>query len=123
MKYSQAPEVKRIVDILVDKLGFDYVQKENVHCIRSYDANTRAIARIWGIPKLFKDVLGMDPHYIIEVNSKRFDKLDDKEKIKTLIHELLHIPKTFSGALLSHKGRYHRINNKVVEKLYNSITL
>ncbi len=121
MKYSKAPEIKLIIDDLIDKLKFSYINKENIHCIRSYDAKTRAIARIWGIPKLFKDVLGMEPHYIIEVNAKRFDKLSEKEKLKTLIHELLHIPKTFSGALLSHKGRYHRINNRVVEKLFNSI--
>ncbi len=121
MQYSKAPEIKTQINALIDKLGFVYIKKDNVHCIRSYDAKTRAIARIWGIPKLFKDVLGIEPHYIIEVNAKRFDKLGEKEKTKTLIHELMHIPKTFSGALLSHKGRYHQINNRVVEKLYLSI--
>jgi predicted metallopeptidase len=82
---------------------------------------TRAIARIWGMSRLFKEVAGIDPHYIIEVNAKRFDKQSDREKIKTLIHELMHIPKTFSGALLSHRGPHHEINDREVEKLLKQL--
>ncbi len=95
---------------------------KNIHCIRSFDAKTRAYARIWGMAKLFKEVAGLEPHYIIEVNGKRFDKLNDREKIKTLIHELMHIPKTFSGALLAHRGRYHSINDREVEKILRDLT-
>ena len=72
--------------------------------------------------KLFIEVAGLEPHYIIEVNAKRFDKLNEREKIKTLIHELLHIPKTFSGALLSHRGKGRRINDAEVEKIIKSLT-
>ena len=117
MRYEIAPEIKQQIDILITKLEFNHMKKENIHCIRSFDAKTRAYARIWGMSRLFKEVAGLEPHYIIEVISKKFDKLPEREKIKTLIHELMHIPKTFSGALLSHRGPYHRINNHEVEKI------
>lgn len=117
MKYALAPEVNSQIRILVEKLDFSHIKVRNIHCIRSFDAKTRAYARIWGMSRLFKEVAGLEPHYIIEVISKRFDKLSSREKIKTLIHELMHIPKTFSGALLPHRGRYHRINDREVEKI------
>lgn len=117
MKYDLAPDIKKRISRLVKFLDFKHVKVSRVHCIRSFDAKTRAHARIWGMAKLFKEVAGIEPHYIIEVNAKKFDKLSEREQLKTLVHELMHIPKTFSGALLSHRGPYHRINDREVEKL------
>jgi len=117
VKYEIALDIKEIVDKLIVELKFDHVQPLHIHCIRSFDARTRATARIWGIAKLFKEVVGIEPNYIIEVNSKRFDKLSPRDQVKTLVHELLHIPKTFSGALLSHRGRYHRVDDAAVERV------
>jgi|SRR3989338_2772606 len=121
MKYQKAPEIKKQIRVLVKELNYTHIKVNNIHCIRSFDAKTRAYARIWGMAKLFKEVVGIEPHYIIEVVSKRFDKLDQREQIKTLIHELMHIPKTFSGALLSHRGPHHRINDREVEKILQSL--
>lgn len=117
MRYESAPDIKKRITDLVEKLEMAHIKLDCVYCIRSLDAKTRATARVWGMAKLFKEVCGLRPHYIIEVNSKKFDKLGRREQTKTLIHELLHIPKTFSGALLSHRGRYHRIDDKTVEKI------
>jgi Predicted metallopeptidase len=117
MRYSLAPEIKEKIILLIKRLEMDYIDEKRIYCIRSFDAKTRAIARIWGMSRLFSEVCGIKPCYIIEVNAKRFDKLSERDKLKTLIHELLHIPKTFSGALLSHKGRYHRINDREIEKI------
>lgn len=122
MQYALAPEIKHTVRQLVKQLNFDHIKVNNIHCIRSFDAKTRAIARIWGMSRLFHEVAGLEINYIIEVNAKRFDKMDEREKIKTLIHELMHIPKTFSGALLSHRGRYHRINDREVEKILKNLS-
>ena len=122
MKYKKAPEIKKTVVQLATRLGMKHIKKNNIHCIRSFDAKTRAYARIWGMAKLFKEVVGLEPHYIIEVNSRRFDKLSERDKIKTLIHELMHIPKTFSGALLSHRGPYHEINDREVEKILRNLS-
>jgi len=117
MNYLSAPEIKEKVTLLVEQLEFKHIDLNRIHCIRSFDAKTRAIARIWGMAKIFQEVAGIAPHYIIEVNAKYFDKQSPEEQIKTLVHELMHIPKTFSGALLSHHGRYHAINNREVEKI------
>jgi predicted metallopeptidase len=121
MKYSIASDIKQQVDNLIEKLNFTHIKAKNIHCIRSYDAKTRAFARIWGMAKLFKEVVGIEPHYIVEVNGRRFDKLSIRDQTKTLIHELLHIPKTFSGALLSHRGKYHRINDREVERILKDL--
>lgn len=121
MQYKLAPEIQRTIVQLIKRLDMKHIISSRIHCIRSFDAKTRAYARIWGMAKLFKEVAGIEPHYIIEVISQRFDKLNQREKIKTLIHELMHIPKTFSGALLSHRGRYHQINNREVEKILQNI--
>lgn len=121
MKYSIASDIKHQINLLIDKLNYTYIKSQNIHCIRSFDAKTRAHARIWGMAKLFKEVAGIEPHYIIEVNAKKFDKLPKREQIKTLIHELMHIPKTFSGALLSHRGRNRRINDREVERIIRDI--
>jgi predicted metallopeptidase len=123
MRYKIAQDVKEKVDQLINQLKMEYIDEKRIYCIRSFDAKTRAIARIWGMSRLFAEVCGIKPCYIIEVNAKRFDKLSKRDQIKTLIHELLHIPKTFSGALLSHRGRYHRINDKVIENILKKVKI
>lgn len=122
MQYESAKDIKQKIDLLIKNLNFSYINPKQIYCIRSFDAKTRAYARIWGMAKLFKEVCGIEPHYIIEVNAKRFDKMPKREQIKTLIHELMHIPKTFSGALLAHRGRYHRINDREVEKIISRLS-
>lgn len=121
MKYDLAPEIKEQITYLVKELEFEHINVDQIHCIRSFDVQTRAIARIWGMSKLFSEVAGIKPTYIIEVNAKRYDKQSEREKIKTLIHELMHIPKTFSGALLSHRGPHHRINDREVERILKNL--
>lgn len=121
MKYEKAPDVKKKIDQLIIALEFDHIVAKRIHCIRSFDAKTRAYARIWGMAKLFSEVAGIEPNYIIEVNAKKFDKLKERDQVKTLIHELMHIPKTFSGALLSHRGPHHRINDREVEKILRNM--
>lgn len=121
MKYKLAPEIKRQIRLLIKELNFTHIKPNQIHCIRSFDAKTSAYARIWGMSRLFHEVAGLEINYIIEVISQRFDKLSEREKIKTLIHELMHIPKTFSGALLSHRGPHHEINDREVERILRNL--
>jgi len=121
MKYERAPDIKEQIAKLVPALKMEHIQIDQIYCIRSFDAKTRAIARIWGMAKLFGEVAGIKPAYIIEVNAKRYDKQSAHEKLHTLVHELMHIPKTFSGALLSHRTRHHAINTREVEKVIRNL--
>ncbi len=118
MRYEPAPDVYERIKFIVDTVGMKHIDVSRIHCIRSFDVNTNAIARIWSLPKVWRDMLGVEPQYIIEVVSKRFDRLPDDEKTKTLIHELLHIPKKFSGGLVSHNCFGKKINNRTVGEIY-----
>lgn len=110
--------VKEIVR-LADEMK--HIKLPDVYCVRSQGSTARAYARTWGLSRIFQVTAGYKPAYVIEVISKYYDKLSKAEKIKVIIHELMHIPKTFSGALKPHSSRHHRIDARSVEKLYKKL--
>ncbi len=116
LKYVEAPDVKRLANEVVDILGLFHVVPQFVYCYRSKGSKSkRTVARIHGLGKIWQEALLKPPAYVIEVISERYDSLSEEEKEKTIIHELLHIPKGFSGGFRPHKGY---INKKRVEKLH-----
>lgn len=111
LEWENAPDVKRTLGKIIKTLGFDHIKTSRIYCYRTEGSKARAYARTWMMPKIFQQALDIEPAYVIEVLSKYYDRLSDDEKTKVLIHELLHIPKNFSGALLSHKGRSRHIGH------------
>lgn len=107
VNWSKAPDIKRRINFLIDELNLDWIEKSNIYSFRSKNSKTRSYARIWGLTRIWQQALNQEPGYIIEVISERFDQLDKREKDKILIHELTHIPQTFSGSLTPHfrKGK------------------
>lgn len=109
--WEKAQDIKVRTQILVEKLGIDHVNPKRVFFFRSTGSKTRAYARTWGLPAIWQSALNIEPAYIIEVLSKYFDNLPTIEQDKVILHELSHIPKTFSGALTPHtkhkKGSFH----------------
>ena len=116
LQYHEAPDVKMLTDEIIDRLGLSYVVPGSVHCYRSRGSKSkRIIARIHGFGKIWQKALGLPPAYVIEVLSERYDRLSQEDKEKTVIHELLHIPRGFKGGFLPHKGY---VTRQRVEKLH-----
>ena len=115
IKYENADDIKRRIDILIDVLDMNHIKKNRIFCLRSYGSKSRGIiARCHSLPKVMQLTLGEEPAYIIEVISKNFDKQNEDDKTKTLIHELLHIPKSFAGGF-----RHHNVITKSkIERLF-----
>ena len=112
----EAPDVKRLVDEIIDNLDLFHVVPQSVHCFRSKGSKSkRIIARIHGLGRIWQTALEHSTAYVIEVLSEQYDRLSQEDKEKTLIHELMHIPKGFSGGFRPHKGY---ISRKKVEKLH-----
>ena len=119
IKYTEARDVKKLVDEIASSLDFFHVVPQFVFCVRSNKSKSkRTIARIHGLGKIWQEVLNLPPSYIIEVISERFDRLSEEDQEKTLIHELLHIPHGFSGGFRPHKGY---VDKKTVEHLYREL--
>lgn len=105
LEWEEAADVRDKIEELLQVLDLPHVSLKDIHCFRTTGSKSRAYARIWAMPKIFQRALNLTPSYVIEVLSKYYDRLTDEEKSKVLIHELLHIPKNFSGALVPHKTR------------------
>jgi predicted metallopeptidase len=119
IKYEEAPEVKRLADEIAQSLDFFHVVPQFVFCVRSTGSESkRTIARIHGLGKIWQEVLNLPSAYVIEVISERYDKLSETEKEKTIIHELLHIPKGFTGGFRPHRGY---VDRRTVELLHKKL--
>lgn len=122
MEFKLAKDIQKRINQILHKIELPHIDAKNakrIVCFRSYGSSSRARARIWSFPTIWQKALRLGPHYCIEVLAEKFDKLSYENQTRVLIHELLHIPKTFSGALLPHRGRGRvRVDARTVEKLY-----
>jgi predicted metallopeptidase len=103
IKYELANDIQERVNEIA-KVLFFHVKLDSVVCLRSYGSlSSNTIARCHALGKAMQLALGRNKgFYVIEVISKRFDKLSYEEQIRTLIHELMHIPKSFGGGFIHH---------------------
>lgn len=120
MRFERAPDVQEKIEELISKLDedFTHVNQFRLICMRSSGSKARAYARIWNLPRIWQQALDVKAYYVIEVLSEHFDRLSEERKEKVLIHELLHIPKTFSGALVPHVCFGKSIDERRVEVLH-----
>ncbi|MFP3950104.1 MAG: putative metallopeptidase [Candidatus Micrarchaeia archaeon] len=118
MESERAPDVQFVLEELLEQLQLEHVINSRIICMRSRGAKVNAYARIWSLPAIWRNALEINPFYIIEVVSEEYDHLPEEEKKKILIHELLHIPKKFTGGLVPHKNRGRKIDDRFVDELY-----
>ena len=111
MKYEFAPDIQIIAEKVCQAL-FPHVKIERIKCFRSYGTSTKGtIARCHALGKLMQAAIGIRAIYALEFLTERFEKLSKEEQLKVIIHELMHIPKTFGGGFKHH--------NYVTEKNVN----
>ncbi|MEK7521763.1 MAG: putative metallopeptidase [Patescibacteria group bacterium] len=120
LEWSRSAYVSARVRHLIRACDLHFIRDSRVFCYESTGAKTRAYARIWGLNRIWQTTLEAEPAYILEVISEKFNKLSDRDKDHVLIHELLHIPKNFSGALVPHK-RKGGVNERRVKELYGML--
>jgi predicted metallopeptidase len=102
IKYEHAPDLQEKA-IEISSLIFPHINMERVKCFRSYGTSSRGtIARCHGLGKLMQKALGIKAVYLLEFLSERFDKLPENERLKVIIHELMHIPISFGGGFKHH---------------------
>jgi predicted metallopeptidase len=118
MKYIQSTEWTQKARSIALKLEMD-LRIHSIYCIKSHGSKARrTVARIHTFGKAIQVGAGLKPVYVIELISEVFDKEPEEEKIKTIIHELLHIPRAFGGGF---KGHRRHANKRNTDKLYKKL--
>ena len=119
MRYEPAPDLQVTAEE-ISKLLFPHIKLDRVKCFRSFGTSSRGtIARCHTIGKLMQKAMGVNSFYTLEFLSERFDKMSEEEKIKVIIHELMHIPATFGGGFRHHD----HVCDKNIDKCYRAYKL
>jgi predicted metallopeptidase len=102
MKYEEAPDLQERMKEIVFLLQMKHIDISRVRCFRSFGSSTkRTIARCHTIGKLMQKTIGVKAYYGIEF-LEVFDKMNKEDQDKTIIHELMHIPRSFGGGFRHH---------------------
>ena len=119
MNYEYAPDLQQRMTEIVQALALEHIDLARVKCFRSSGSSTkRTIARCHTVGKLMQKAMNMPAHYAIEF-LELFERMPQKEQDKVIIHELMHIPKTFGGGFRQHDFVCEQNVELMHEKLMN----
>jgi predicted metallopeptidase len=104
---------------IAQKLEMQHIDLDRVSVVESKGSKSRrTIARIHSIGKVMQLGMQQKTFYTIELISEKFYKQSDDEQVKTIIHELMHIPATFGGGFRNHT---HHVTDKNVENMFKEL--
>jgi len=119
MKYKEAPDLKERMIEIIALLDMRHINPQRVECLRSFGSSSkRTLARCHTLGKLMQRAMKTDSFYAIEF-LEIFEKLSKKEQDKVIIHELMHIPKTFGGGFRHHDFVCQGNVNQMYERYAN----
>lgn len=114
MRYVFAEDLQKKAEE-ISRILFPHVEIVNIKCFKSYGSSSRrTIARCHALGKLMQSALLRKAFYALEFLSERFDKLNEEEQTKVIIHELMHIPNCFGGGFKHHNF----VTERNVKKYY-----
>jgi predicted metallopeptidase len=119
MKYEDAFDLLKRTEEVVSTLGMQHVDLSRISCVRSFGSSTkRTIARCHALGKVMQRGMKTKAFYTIEF-LELFEKLSEAEQDKVIIHELMHIPKTFGGGFRNHDYVCERNVDLLYQKFIN----
>ena len=102
MRYEYSHSLQVLAEDISKRL-FPHIRTDRIKCYRSYGSSTRGtIARCHALGKIMQLAMGVDAFYALEFIGERFNHLSTEEKVKVVIHELMHIPENFGGGFKHH---------------------
>jgi len=122
LSYEYAPDLQERMKNIALTLGMTHIKIDRVECLRSFNSRSmRTIARCHALGKLMQKAMNTRAFYAIEF-LERFEKLSRKEQDKVIIHELMHIPKSFGGGFRHHDFVCER-NVELLYEKYESMKI
>ena len=105
--YIRLASLEEEIKEAVLRHGLGHLLGVEIAVVYNSRAKSSAVARIWGLSRIFQVAYGWRPAYVIELLAP-FMRLTCEQRVKTLAHELAHIPVTGSGALRPHNKAFWR---------------
>jgi len=117
ISYEFAPDIMKVAEDLINTLSQElgHIDINSISCIRSFNSSARrTIARCHALSKVMQLSLGRKGFYVLEFLSERFDKMPEEERIKVVLHELMHVPRAFGGGFKHHDY----VNKRRIESFF-----
>ncbi len=131
LKYARCERLVSYLELLVseiDELG--HLNNVTIGFVVSKRARSKALGRIYGLPRAIQVAHNLKPMYTIEFLCENIERLSPKDFSVVFFHEILHIPRGTAGGLRPH-GRLvnnrkasilsSRINNSIREKMFREV--
>ena len=131
MKYDFAPDIQELAEE-ISLFLFSHIDIKRIKCFRSVGISSQiTIARCHTLGKLMQKAIGVPAVYALEFLAGQFERRSEEDKIKTIIHELMHIPNTFGGGFKHHNWvteknvdlhyETYKIKKSQIEKRKNTV--
>lgn len=113
MKYEYSESLQVLAEDVSRRL-FPHIETSRIKCFRSYGDSSNLIARCYALGELMQKAMDCKSFYVLEFLGDKFNEMSTEEKVKVVIHQLLHVPKSPGKEF----NRHDIVTDENVEKAY-----